>query len=55
MGTAWTYFVGQAREIIGAMLNPTPEMYDAVSNSDVMYKDNNSTGIYRTMINGAME
>lgn len=43
-----------ARAAIEAMREPTPEMYDAVSDSGKMWRETNSAEVYRTMIAGAL-
>ena len=44
-----------ARAVIAAMREPTEAMYDAVSATGKMWRETNSTEIWRTMIDGALK
>ena len=49
----WQLFEDRARIAIAAMREPTQEMYDAVSANGKMWRDTNSTEVYRAMIDAA--
>ena len=44
-----------ARTAIEAMREPTEAMYDAVSATDKMWRELNSTQVYQAMIDGALK
>lgn len=44
-----------ARAAVKAMRDPTPEMYDALSATDILWKDNTSQGVWQAMIDGALK
>jgi hypothetical protein len=43
-----------ARAAIAAMREPTEAMFDALSNTNVMWEDNNSRGVWTAMCDGAL-
>lgn len=42
------------RAIINEMLEPTQEMYDALTASNIQWENNGSRGVFRSMIRGAL-
>lgn len=47
-------YVQQARAVIEAMRHPTQEMYDALSATDKLWREQTSTTVWRAMIEGAL-